>query len=306
MQDALFETTIRPGELTLNFLNFDFKKLIIALLLFSIPFFLINMEAKPKNDDSFSPLVEIGSGVQNAYSQISQGVQGTVQLYFNLVNTRIENRMLSQKNLKLKAELSSLAELKLENERLNQLLAFKQKTKMSLLPSKVIGTDLVPDHYTLTINRGSDHSVEKNMAVISTGGVIGYITEVFESSSRVLLLVDRYAVIDAIVQRTRTRGLVEGLGSNSCRFSYIASTDEDIVEGDLLVTSGLNNIFPKGFPIGIISKVEKNRVELKQYFEMKPVTNLYNLEEIFVILKTNNEDLLPLPSSEPDSTEEAV
>lgn len=171
---------------------------------------------------------------------------------------------------------------------------------MDLLGAKVIGRDLIADHHSVTINRGTSHGIKTNMAAITTGGVVGYVfrTEVY--TSQILLLVDRYAIIDAIVQRSRARGIVEGRGPDACRLRYLNRSD-DVQVGDLVVTSGLYNIFPKGFPIGIVTSVAKSRYGMTQEVELKPAINPSILEEIFIVTNAMNEDF----SEEKGSSEEA-
>ncbi len=237
------------------------------------------------------PFIFVSGVVQNAYSSFSSGVRGTTGLYLNLVNIKKNNRKLQEDNSELRAQLGALEELKLENERLNKLLGFKGNTKMDLLTAKVIGKDLLLEHSTLTINRGTRHGIREFMAVITIGGVVGYIIQPQMFTSQVLLLTDRYASIDAIVQRSRSRGIIEGLTKKSCKMNYL-ERDDDVVAGDRIVTSGLNNIFPKGFLIGTVTDVSKNRYDISQEVFVRPAINPFTLEEAFVVLNTNNEDFL--------------
>ena len=150
--------------------------------------------------------------------------------------------------------------------------------------------DLLPDHNTITVDRGLSHGVQKNMAALTIGGVIGYTFRVENDSSQILLLTDRYAVIDAVVQRSRARGLVEGMRRTNCRLRYLKRSD-DLKVGDLVVTSGLFNIFPKGFPIGTVTSIDKSRYGMTQEVEIKPSVEPLNLEELFIVLNANHQDL---------------
>ena len=170
---------------------------------------------------------------------------------------------------------------------------------MELLAAKVVGRDLLADHHSITINRGSQHGIEKNMAAITTGGVVGYVFRVEPFTSQILLLVDRYAVIDSIVQRSRARGLVEGRGPEACRLRYLNRSD-DVKVGDLVVTSGLDNIFPKGFPVGLVTSVSKSRYGMTQEVDLKPAINASILEEIFVVINSKHEDFDP-PEEKPEA-----
>ena len=116
---------------------------------------------------------------------------------------------------------------------------------------------------------------------------MGRITDVASNASKVLLITDINSSVDALVQRTRTRGIVEGKGSGLCELKYVSSSD-DIRPGDLVVTSGLCGTFPKGLPIGKVDRVEKDPVGLFQYVELSPSVNLNKLEEASVLFSGDN------------------
>ena len=289
LRASLSTTIIFSKGLRLNFFNFDVKKVILFSLLLIIPFLFFRTEKESKNSALTRPFSIMMGLVQNAYSAFSSGVRGTTGLYLNLVDIKKNNRLLVNENAELRAQLGELTELKLENERLNNLLSFKQKANMKLLAAKIIGGDLLYEHDTVTINRGKAHGVKRGMAAITVGGVVGYILDSDIYSSRIILLTDRYMAIDGLIQRTRARGIVEGHDKESCRLNYI-KRNENIEEGDLVVTSGLDNIFPKGFPIGRVTNVSKSKYGVTQTIDIKPSVNPSNLEEVFVILDAKNQN----------------
>ena len=287
----------------MNYFAFDLKKLVVVLSLIIIPLIAINMEHNPAERPWFvKPFLFMTGLVQNVYSGFSSGVRGTTSLYLNLIDVKKNNRQLQMENTELRAQLGMLTELKLENQRLNQLLNFKENTKMDLLTAKVIGKDLLIDHNTLTINRGTVHGVKEFMAVITIAGVVGYVIQPQTYTSQILLLTDRYASIDAIVQRSRARGIIEGLNKNTCRLSYLQRED-DVSEGDRIVTSGLNNIFPKGFTIGTVATVTKSRFDISQEVTVVPAVNPFTLEEVFVVLSSNYESFLKEVQPSQDTSE---
>lgn len=282
----------------MNFFTFDLRKVFLVIALVVLPLIAINMQRKSEEQLWFTrPFTFAASLIQQGYSSFSSGVRGTTAMYLDLVGIKKQNNLLKMELAQLNAQLGALTELKLENERLSHLLGFKQASKMNLLAARVIGRDLLPDHNTITVNRGLSHGVQKNMAALTTGGVIGYAFRVENDSSQILLLTDRYAVIDAIVQRSRARGLVEGMSRTNCRLRYLKRSD-DVKVGDLVVTSGLFNIFPKGFPIGVVTSIDKSRYGMTQEVEIKPAVEPLNLEEIFIVLNANHQDMTPVPSAE--------
>ena len=257
----------------------------------TIPLLSVNLQKDSKDGPwLFRPFFFISGLTQGMYSSFSFGVRNTTDLYLNLIDIKKNNRLLNEELEGLKAQLGELNELQLENERLNKLLDFRQKSKMDLLAAKITGRDLFPDYDTVTIDRGQSHGVEKGMASITTAGGVGYVIQVEPYSSQLLLITDRYATVDSIVQRSRARGILHGYTKDTTLLKYLKRTD-DVKVGDLVVTSGLDNIFPKGFPIGVVTDVEKDDYGFEQTVKVQPSVNSNNLEEVFVVLNAQNEDL---------------
>lgn len=284
--------------MNMNFFTFDLRKVFLILALVVVPLMAINMQRNSDEELWFTkPFTFAGGLMQQGFASFSSGVRGTTALYLDLISIKKDNMRLKQQLAELNAQLGAMTELKLENERLNQLLGFKQGTKMNLLAARIIARDLLPDHKTITIDRGTNHGIKKDMAALTIGGIVGYTYKVESSSSQILLLTDSYAVIDAIVQRSRARGLVEGLSRGDCRLRYLKRSD-DVKVGDQVVTSGLFNIFPKGFPIGTVTSVDKSRYGLTQEVEIRPAIEPLNLEELFIVLNANHQDVTPVPETE--------
>ena len=282
----------------MNFFTFDLRKVFLIVALVVVPLMAINMQRKSEEELWFSkPFTFAGGLVQRGFASFSSGVRGTTSLYLDLISVKKNNQELKQKLAELNAQLGAQTELKLENERLSQLLGFKHASKMNLLAARVIARDLMPDHHTITVDRGLSHGVQKHMAALTIGGVVGYTFRVDNDSSQILLLTDGYAAIDAMVQRSRAVGLVEGVSRDGCRLRYLKRSD-DVKVGDLVVTSGLFNIFPKGFPIGTVASVDKSRYGMTQDVDIKPAVEALNLEELFIVVNANHQDLTPASGAE--------
>jgi rod shape-determining protein MreC len=233
----------------------------------------------------------LGSGLSEAFYGFSHGVKETTAMYVDLVNIKHESADLKSTNNELMSRLEKMNELQNENNRLKDLLDFKQSTKMQLVSAQIIGRDLLVDHNTVTINKGSRDGLKSGQAVITTGGVLGYIYKPDAFTSHVMLISDSYAVVDGIVARTRAHGIVEGKGKEaSLTLKYVEKT-EDVKDGDLVVTGGLDNIFPKGFPVAIVDKVERKTFSVSLKVDLRPIVNPYQVEEVFVVLNAAMEDL---------------
>jgi rod shape-determining protein MreC len=260
--------------------------LIFAILLLLFALVLMSLRAKQRKEVEFfdALLMEICSPVQKAATLVIKTVQGTFQQYVFLVNLEKENRMLKQKIAGLQEENRQMKEMKLTNERLRQLLQFREKNSHSMIGAEVIGRDPSSWFRAVTIDKGERDGVEKGMAVISPTGVIGQILKTAPHYATVLLLTDYNSAIDSIVQRTRAKAIVEGKGENRCQLKYLRRAEE-VAVGDVVVTSGLSGNFPKGLMVGEIKKVDKKGHGVFQYAELVPSVDLTQLEEVFVIME---------------------
>lgn len=279
----------------MNFLNVDLKKIVFYLLIIALPLLSINAEQKTRDSQWFGePIQLLASLSQQTFDLFSRGIRETTAMYINLIGIKKENENLQRLNRELTARLEGMNELSHENDRLRDLLAFRQTTKMDLVAAQVIGRDLLgADHNTLTINKGLNDGLKNGQAVITLGGALGYIFKPAAHTAHVMMITDRYAVVDGVVQRTRARGIVEGKGGNGCTLKYVERT-EDVKEGDLVVTGGLDNIFPKGFPVAVVESVERKTFSVSLKVELRPVVDADKVEEVFVVTNAKDEDLSTL------------
>jgi len=161
-----------------------------------------------------------------------------------------------------------------------------------MVVAEVIGQDPTSWFKSMTINKGERDGVRKGMAVISPDGVVGQILKTSPNHATVLLITDYNSAVDTIVERTRAKAIVEGKGENRCQLKYLLRAEEVIV-GDVVITSGLGGIFPKGLKVGEITNVDKEGHGIFQYAELVPGVDLTKLEEVAVIGDTS-----PLPQEE--------
>ncbi|AHI06316.1 rod shape-determining protein MreC [Bdellovibrio bacteriovorus W] len=295
----------------MNFFNFDFKKLVMIGIVLALPLISINMQQRPQESPWLEkPFQLLGSSLSEVFFTFSAGVKDTTGMYVNLIDVKKKSEDLTSQNNELRSRLERMKEIVLENDRLRELLEFKQQSKMTLKAAQVIGRDLVIDHNTISINKGAQDGIKEGLAVITTGGVLGYIYKAEPFTSSVILITDRYAVVDGIVQRTRTHGIVEGKSQygSTLNLKYVEKA-EDVQVGDLIVTGGLDNIFPKGLPIAVVETVEKKNFAISVKVELRPVVDPYKVEEVFVVLNSNAEDFgerfAPKPTEEPALEEKA-
>lgn len=290
----------------MNFFNFNFRKAIIVLLIALLPLLSINTEQKSTQNVWFAQPISFIAGVtQSFFAGISQGVRGTTSEYLNLINIKSDNAKLIRQNSELQAFHTQYEENLNELNRLRNLLQFKSKTKMKLVAAEVIGRDLTIDHQTITINKGTADGIQEQQAVITTQGAVGYIFRPEKHSSHVMLLTDRYAITDAVIQKTRSHALVEGLGKNLGVLQYF-DRGEELQVGDVIVTGGLDSIYPNGFPLAIVSEVIRRSNNTIRAIQVKPVVDSDQIEEVFVITDTEKEDFFKSAALNTEVTSSAL
>jgi len=262
----------------------DFKKLFLVVLILALPLISLNLERRDTSTAKwYQPVLYVVNPVQEFFSRFALGVSNTTNLYVDLIGIKRDNRILKEQLATASQELAQIEEFKREFERLKKILDFKTASASRLIASQVIAVDLWgnSEYSSLKINKGSEEGLKKGMGVITHEGVVGYLLNVTSHYSTVLVLTDRNAVVDALIARTRARGIVEGLGRDLCNIKYLQRTD-DVQVGDLVVT-GFDGIFPKGFPIGTVTKVTKKVYGVTQNVEMRPIVNVGRLEEVLIV-----------------------
>jgi len=237
--------------------------------------------------------MEVCSPFQKAATFMIDTVQGTFQHYVFLVNLEKENRMLKKKIAELQEKDQQRKEMRLANERLRELLQFREKNSPSMVGAEVIGRDPSSWFKSITIDKGERDGVKKGMAVISPAGVIGQVLKTAPHYAVVLLITDYNSAIDTMVERTRAKAIVEGKGENRCQLKYLLRADE-VAVGDIVVTSGLGGNFPKGLMVGEIKQVDKKGHGVFQFAELIPSVDMTRLEEVFIIMEPS------LPTQSPE------
>jgi rod shape-determining protein MreC len=282
----------------LLFRKFSLPICIVLLLLFALV--LMSLRAKQrKGVELFDALLmEISFPFQKAATLVIKTVQGTFQHYIFLVNLEKENRVLKEKIAQLQEENHRMKEIELANERLRQLLQFREKNFPSMIGAEVIGRDPSFWFKSVMIDKGESDGVKKGMAVILPTGVIGQVLKIAPHYATVLLITDYNSAVDCVVERSRAKAIVEGKGENRCQLKYLLRAEE-VAVGDIVVTSGLGGNFPKGLMVGEVKKVDKKGHGVFQYAELAPSVDMTRLEEVFVVMEQE-----PLQPAHPQEEKE--
>ena len=206
--------------------------------------------------------------------------------YFFLVQTRQENLLLKKEIELLKIENSKYQELLLANQRLQKLLNFRENTDEPVLPARVIGWDSSGLFKSIIIDKGEKDGLRINMPVVNSEGAVGRVVSVSSNYAQVLLITDQNSAVDGLVQRSRGRGMVKGMGSGECYFDYVIKTC-DIKEGDTIVTSGSGRIFPKGLYLGEVKEINDSPNKLFKDVRVTPAVDFSKLEEVLIVLRSS-------------------
>jgi rod shape-determining protein MreC len=223
------------------------------------------------------------------------GVRGTWGHYFALQNTSRENEQLRHENDRLKLENIELQSRVAEAARLEALLNFRQShQQVPMLGARVIGSSADSAGRTIYIDRGERDGVQKNMGVITPDGIVGKVIEAFASTSQVLLLTDRGSGVGAMIAESRIQSPVGGTGEPQLDMKYVAN-DDKVDLGQLVVTSGMDRIFPRDLPVGTIADVRSGSPF--KVIRVQPAANLERLEEVIVLTTLQPLDLKKDPAS---------
>jgi len=270
------------------------KKIIIVafLLSFSYLLFSVNIDRRKPLRWYERALVAIVSPVQKLVTGTVEKFANTWSHYIYLVHTTQENENLRREKAELEFKLAEYVEAALENERLRKLLLFQDRIKAPTISAEIVALDLSSQFKMVRINRGQKSGIEMGMPVLGDGGVVGQIFRVTGNYSDVLLGTDRNSNIDAVVQRSRAQGIIEGAGrkSFSMSFKYLSRVD-DVKEGDLVITSGLDGVFPAGLSIGFVTAIDRPEVGIFQGAKVQPTVDFAKIREVMVVLKQNRPDL---------------
>lgn len=255
------------------------KRVILIILLLCLPLLIIiiprsiSNKAKIKTVSLLNPALKAGSFVGLNLKQKSR----KSQTFDSLIN---ERDILKKKVASLSGELTELKEASIENERLRGLLSFKKASRYKLIPAQVIARDSTNWHRTIIINKGARQGIKKDMPVIGPEGLVGKIIQVDNDLSRVMLMVDPNLKVSSLLQDSRETGIVEGSGRPGlCKMKYLLPQTH-AQPGDIVISSGLGGIYPKGIIIGRIKKIEKDSSGLYSYAWIEPAVNFSKLEEV--------------------------
>lgn len=223
-----------------------------------------------------------------SFSELQRGTMSLIDGIRGMWTGYVALQQVQQENDALRSELQTL-QVRLQQERaeaqrtdnLRQLLELRERANLDTVAAEVIAGAASPDFRTVTIDKGSLEQLATDMAVISPAGVVGRVILPSRRAAKVQLLIDRNAAAGALIERTRVQGVVVGIGDGMLHLQYVPGT-ADVKTGDLVVTSGIDGIYPKGFVIGTIDHADRGAGAYHEIV-VRPAVDFSRLEEVLIV-----------------------
>ncbi len=264
-----------------------YRELIVVAVLLLVPLgvYFANVKRPTERTRLDRALLSLTAPVERGVSWAVGGVFEAWNGYVALRHARERAVALQHEVNELRLDEMELHMVRSENERLRGLLAFaRELPDRRVVGARVVGVRLDPKGLQLiTLDRGARDGLERMMPAVVAKGVVGRVHSVGSSTADVLLLSDRNSSIAVRVERSRARANVRGTGSpDTCRLEYALRSD-DMSEGDDLVTSGTDGVFPRGLVVGKLSGLVRSGQGLYQRANVTPAVDVTKLEEVLVI-----------------------
>lgn len=230
-----------------------------------------------------SVVTTITSPVRYAGSVVASPFNALGNVFSNLTASHETLSDLKAQNEELTAQVAELSEAQETASRLESLLGLQSTYNLESTAARIIGESSDAWSRTVTIDKGSADGFAINMPVCNSAGVIGQIIEVSSNTSTVRLITDENSGVSAMVQSTRAQGILQGQPDGTLRLEYV-TTDADVQEGDIIVTSGIGGVYPKGLPLGTVSTVVREENATYYTITVTPASSdTENNEEVLVI-----------------------
>ena len=255
------------------------KNVFLFLLVLGISFILMTYQNK-KGHLLNSTFI---SNTLNTAHYVTRSLADSVTSPFKKIALRDEDNKILRKRIdELLLERAKYQEVLFENKRLNELLKLSENQRQYISAARVLSRGIDQWSHTLVLGKGEKDGVSKDMSAITPTGFAGKIFDVTESYSKLLLLTDINFSAAARLQESRKEGIVSGTGTRKLVLKYIPY-EEEVKIGDIIITSGLDQLFPPGIPVGFISRIDRQGTGHFQYIEVTPYVEDSKMEEVLII-----------------------
>ena len=267
--------------------------ILLAVLLVS--FLLLTVQTRGGGTGRAGELMAIVlTPVQSLLVRVHRGALGFWANYVDWKVVRREVVSLRGENEHLRVQALQAGETREENTRLRRLLVLRDRLPLATVAGEVIGREAGGWVRSLTVNRGHSDGIAQQTPVIMPDGLVGRVVQVHRGAAVIQLLNDPASTVGAVVQRTRTAGLVEGDAGGAVRFKFMARDGASVAPGDLVVTSGLGTLFPKGLPVGRVVKIEDKGSALFHFAVLAPAVDFSRVEEVLLVTGQTTQDVAAL------------
>ncbi len=266
------------------------RRLLLLVSVLAVCLLFLTLQTRGQATGAGQIVALVTSPVQIALTKAHRGAEGLWGGYLEWKNVREENRRLRDEVTQMRVDALRVRETEEENARLRRLLTLQQRLPLATLPGEVIAREWGWAR-SLTVNRGRTDNVVRMTPAIAPEGVVGRVVAVRSSTSVVQLLTDPASTVGGTALRTRANGIVEGDPRGTTRFKYLARDGAGIRVGDLVVTSGVGGLFPKGIPIGRVGAIVDRGSALFHYAVLTPVVDFARIEEVLLLTGQTTQDL---------------
>src|SRR6266852_2467147 len=272
-----------------------FRRYALLLTVLLVSLFLLTVQTRGGGATRAADLVAlVVTPAQSLLASAHRGALGAWHTFTDWKAVRNENLVLRADNERLRVQSLQVRETDQENRRLRRLLALRDRMPLATLTGEIIGREGGGWARSLTVNRGRADGVAQQMPVIVPDGLVGRVVQVRARASVVQLLTDPTSTVGAVVQRTRTAALVEGEPGGGLRFKFMARDGAGVAAGDLIVTSGLGTLFPKGIPVGRVTAIEDKGSALFHFAVLVPAVDCARGEEVLLLTGQSAQDVAGL------------
>jgi rod shape-determining protein MreC len=245
------------------------------------------MSSRIKNAGQRSLLEEAVMSLMSPFLKAAhwagQGLSGTWSSYVDLRGVERENRRLHEQIDALALKAQETEEARQELVRLREILDLRDSVPWTTVAARVIARGADGSARIVTLDRGGHDGIRVNMPVLTSRGVVGRVIEAAPGASKIQTILDPNSGVAGLIQRTRVQGMIVGAGERGCRMEYVNELS-NIEVGDVIITSGLDQIYPKGYTIGIVASIGEGE-GLTKLVELRPEVDFRRLEEVLVVLK---------------------
>jgi rod shape-determining protein MreC len=209
--------------------------------------------------------------------------------YFFLISVVDENDALRRELREAEALNHRYRETRLANERLQRLLGMQEQIPRPMIAARVVGKDPSPWFQTIMVDKGTADGVHRGQPVINPEGIVGLVIDATAHYAKVMLITDPNSSVDAIIQESRARGIVKGGSSGYCALNFVLRK-HDVAEGHVVISSGMDGVFPKGLPIGEVAAIVKEEAGIFQDLTIEPYVDFERLEEVLIVSLPQSDD----------------